>query len=276
MTKLKIKLDDNTFFNQDEIQKPENQFALRRVYEQNEKPRAFCCCNGESESLELVIAFRRKSGFFELRKRPGQDYRLHNPLCRFHSHSDSANHSVNSKSLWVALPSSENQYLSDHKACENLLKTIVHYVFDESEIQYWTHFKNEVLEYAQNHIVNDKPLYEILNVLKPNQKQFLKPIFFRGTESRLLLGEVLHVHYIQSKNTTVIKVKGTEEPVWFNHPEFRDSDRSNLARIATEKNKRLLILATIRKTKGGNVVGHGLSTMWVNQTFNSQQEVNNG
>lgn len=266
--KLKVRLTDGNEFSQQDLRSGEVQSLIRHCYSNEKMPRAFCCCRAEQEPLELVIALRRKSGIFELRKMPGQDASLHHPDCCFSITRESHVGTRKSSQHYIEMPTSENDYFSDHRGIQKLLPRLIQDACKDIEIKNWYQLKSELLIRGKSYKVNGEPLDEILNILIPAKSSDLKPIWFRSEESRLLLGELLYMTEVPNKNSYGIHIKGTSETIWFNHPVFDDVATRMLSNHGPDPDHRLLILCSIRKSSSGqSIQGFGLGTMLLNRDF---------
>jgi hypothetical protein len=266
MKKRSIKIQNGNCFSYDDVKSEWMQKLLKEAYIHSEKSRASCCCHGDNEKLELVIAYRRKSELFELRKMPGQSSKLHAESCFFARESNQESSTSHSKSFFITMPSKENEYFADHGALKKLQSYLVKVIRSEIEIKSWYHIKSELLDLSKRLVVNDDFLSKSFNILIPTSKENIKPIWFKGEEPRILFGELLYSRNVPQHDSIAIHLKGTGDIVWFNHSEFSESDSKALD--LDNPDKRVFVMCSVLKSNSGNSIqGYGLSTKVLNKDF---------
>lgn len=259
MKKQKIKLQDGSVFEFLEMVLPAVQEKLARAYKlQKDFGRVKCLCS-DKDDLELVVAYRRKSDQFELRKMPGQLSSLHSQDCflnRKKKQSESSNPKLSRNDFLIGFPSKENGFVSDHERLDFFLEVML----DESEKVpqgFWSKFKRSVLENAESKTVNGEPLLSVLNVLRPSPKDRAKPIWFKEDEARIIIGELLYSNFTKTDKSLLLKIKGTNDVVWFNWPKIPDSTLALLE--SGGESQKVFIACTVVKSKAGTVSGFGLA-----------------
>ncbi len=266
MKNQSIKLQGGDCFSYDDVKSEGMQILLRESYIHSEKSRAYCCCQSDRKSLELVIAYRRKTELFELRKMPGQSAKLHAESCFFSRELSQGSLSSHSKNFYITMPSKENKYFADHGALKKLHVHLLKAIRSEIEIKSWYHIKSELLNISVRLLVNNEYLSKSFNILIPTSKDNIKPIWFKGDEPRLLFGELLYMREVPKHNSIAIHLKGTGDVIWFNHPEFTESDSKSLE--TENPDKRVFVMCSVLKSGTGNSIqGYGLSIKILNKDF---------
>lgn len=266
MPKVKFRKDGKSI-SYDNVHSEEMQRVLKNVYHnKSSHSRAYCCCNGESPLLLLVIALRKKTGLFELRKMPGQSASLHKDTCFFSKERKvPTDNSSSSEGSFIVMPDENNDWFADHKGLDALHGKLQELIHSEIEVKSWNHLKSELLVLSKNELVNDKPLNWILNIVRPSRSD-LVDIWFSKDESRLLFGELLYARTVKKTGSVIVQFKGASEPVWFNKAVFERKDVKNL--FFRGKGKRVFVLATVRKSLSGkSVQGYGMSTKILEKDF---------
>ncbi|GAB6071521.1 hypothetical protein JCM30760_26190 [Thiomicrorhabdus hydrogeniphila] len=259
---LKVKFQkDGKCFDLVDVQSESPQKALRTIYESDTESRVFCCCHGHEKELPLVIALRRKTGKFELRKMPGQKASMHTEECFFsreRESSDAIPSPNKSHDFYLIFPTSENRWFIDLKGLNNLNKALHKMIHEEIEIKNWYHLKSEMIELSKKIKLNDEILAKSLNIITPSTKENLKPIWFRGEETRLLFGECLYVNYIKDSDSLALKLKGCSETIWYKKSRLPGRLRGAITSLSA--NKKHYILTMVRRSVSGKYIqGYGIS-----------------
>lgn len=261
-----VKLQDGNSFYHDDVKNKEVQSWLRKAYQSRGEGRPVCCCNDDIEKLELVIALKRKTGLFELRKMPGQSHELHSSKCFFSKPSVSVDKRVALSSFNILMPIKENDWFADHSAIDKLNNALHKFIREDIEIRNWLHMKIELIELGKTLVVNDAPLAWILNIINPRTKEYLSEIWFRENEPRLVFAEVLSARKIDERSSVMVKLKGCSDALWFSSSQIGNSISEKL--LSNSEGKRVFILATVRKSvTGKSIQGHGISIRVLDKDF---------
>ncbi|WP_127472005.1 hypothetical protein [Thiomicrorhabdus aquaedulcis] len=267
MKTQKIKTQGGEVFSYEDVKEPTVQKILKSAYVKKQF-RMYCGCQN-SNDLELVIAYRRKTELFELRKLPGQSPKSHAESCPFSMEVNKIGHALKKNSghdFYVTLPEKENGWFSDHVALKKLHNTLLKKIHEGGVVSSWFDVKGKLLDASKVLHVNAESLAKIFNVVIPAPKEKLKPIWFQLNESRLLLGELLSAQKIPNKNSIVVHLKGTGDSIWFNRSEFLEGDEKTL--LSPPAEKRVFVFCSVKKsTTGESIQGYGLSTRVLNKDF---------
>lgn len=260
-----VRTQDGSYISHEDIKNEDIQSLLRRSY-QGDHSRPVCCCREDGVELELVIALKRKTGLFELRKMPGQSHELHSSKCFFSKPNPVSTRERNQNSFNVLMPTLENGWFADHLAIDNLNRALHKFIREDIEIRNWLHMKLELIDLGKSLVVNDEPLSKILNVINPRTKDNLAEIWFGGNEPRLVFAELLSARKVKEGSSLLVRLKGCSDVLWFNSYQLPEPLIEKV--LSNTGDKRVFILATVRKsTTGKSVQAHGLSIRNLNKNF---------
>ncbi|MBD3821636.1 MAG: hypothetical protein IE914_05195 [Thiotrichales bacterium] len=259
MMSQKVSISDGEWFFIDELNSDSTQSILRKKYLDDSENLARCHCN-ESEDLKLVIAYRRKTGKFELRKHPSQHFSLHQPDCRFHK-EPVAKQLGGGKGFSLSIPNEEHTHIPDHDNAKNILnslwKTLSKKIGDVQECDKipWYELKDNLIEIMESIILNGRPMAEGAILLKPVPKDERKPIEVPPGKSAPLVSEIFSAREVQN-GSVVLELKGTTDTVWLN--KFWNqglSERQRDLLLNHDKNDgRLISLLVIKRSDSGKSI----------------------
>ncbi|KDN94710.1 DUF1173 family protein [Hydrogenovibrio marinus] len=268
---------------QDEIVEEDSQLALRNAYVNHECKRAKCNCNPD-ESLELVIAYRRITDKFELRKKPNQDYKLHAQDCRFHEPPKAASPGE-SADLTIALPDSDSRKIPDHTRASDLL----HALWSRLEKQLpstdgkkyglpWYEIRDNLIEISESTLINQSVhLHEIFQVIKPEMADNLTPIEIPQDKSTVLLGELFQANEFTDRfqnQNIAITLKGTNTTIYLNQSfmhHLSDKTKRNIlgecppGELRDKDARRIILMVVMPSSTGKSIQCFSLATLLVDK-----------
>lgn len=255
----KVSLSAGEWFLIEDLDAENSQALLRKKYLDNGENLARCHCN-ENEDLKLVIAHRRKSGKFELRKHPSQSFLLHHPDCRFHKEPFQKN-SEGGKGFSLSIPTDERTHIPDHDNAKSILLFLWKKLSEKlGEVQKgdrvpWYEIKDNLTEIMETFSLNGTPMIESMLVLKPVPKDERELIDVPPGKSAPLVSEVFAAHEVKN-GSIVLELKGTTETVWLN--KFWNqglSERQRDLLLNHDKSDgRLISLLVIRRSDSGKSI----------------------
>ena len=271
MKKHLVQLTDRVSFYQDQLRNEVVQNLLRTFYVSKQIHRAKCLCNPEKK-LDLVIAYRRKENFFELRKMPGQNPDYHNLTCRFRKKYNPPLGSF-SKELTIAIPKTNEVGITDsqniRKIIEQLWSQLENEFISKGQILTWKQVKGYLKTISQTLRINKDPLSKNLTVIIPKSKDYFTTMNFK--QGKIVIAELLYASQLEDK-TLIINLKGAKNPIWYSHQrvgELSDEVIKTLLKrvneLANPQARRVVIFTAINSNTGKSIQANSIHVIGVDK-----------